>query len=64
MEGLKVMKFGGTSVGKPERMHHIVSLEQRNRTGHCRIICFVRQLNALVNGTFISKVISICKANY
>ncbi|HEV7783175.1 MAG TPA: aspartate kinase, partial [Chitinophagaceae bacterium] len=20
------MKFGGTSVGKPERMHHIVSL--------------------------------------
>src|SRR5258706_15785105 len=23
---MKVMKFGGTSVGKPERMHHIVSL--------------------------------------
>lgn len=25
-ESMKVMKFGGTSVGKPERMHHIVSL--------------------------------------
>src|SRR5436190_21676112 len=23
---MKVMKFGGTSVGKPERMHHVVSL--------------------------------------
>ena len=23
---MKVMKFGGTSVGKPERMHHIVKL--------------------------------------
>ena len=23
---MKVMKFGGTSVGKPERMHHIVDL--------------------------------------
>jgi aspartate kinase len=23
---MKIMKFGGTSVGKPERMHHIVSL--------------------------------------
>src|SRR3954447_17348072 len=23
---MKVMKFGGTSVGKPERMHHIVNL--------------------------------------
>src|SRR5260221_6905043 len=23
---MKVMKFGGTSVGKPERMHHIASL--------------------------------------
>ena len=23
---MKVMKFGGTSVGKPERMHHISSL--------------------------------------
>lgn len=23
---MKVMKFGGTSVGKPERMHHLVSL--------------------------------------
>ena len=23
---MKVMKFGGTSVGKPERMHHIVGL--------------------------------------
>jgi aspartate kinase len=23
---MKVMKFGGTSVGKPERMHQIVSL--------------------------------------
>ncbi len=26
---MKVMKFGGTSVGKPERMHHIVSLVTR-----------------------------------
>ena len=25
-EQMKVMKFGGTSVGRPERMHHIVSL--------------------------------------
>ena len=25
-EQMKVMKFGGTSVGKPERMHHIVTL--------------------------------------
>jgi aspartate kinase len=23
---MKVMKFGGTSVGKPERMHHIAKL--------------------------------------
>ena len=23
---MKVMKFGGTSVGKPERMHHIAAL--------------------------------------
>ena len=23
---MKVMKFGGTSVGKPERMHHIAGL--------------------------------------
>jgi aspartate kinase len=27
---MKVMKFGGTSVGKPERMHHIVSLVTRD----------------------------------
>lgn len=26
---MKVMKFGGTSVGTPERMHHIVSLLER-----------------------------------
>lgn len=26
---MKVMKFGGTSVGKPERMHHIASLVQK-----------------------------------
>jgi aspartate kinase len=26
---MKVMKFGGTSVGKPERMHHIVSLIEK-----------------------------------
>ncbi|MGN6292634.1 MAG: aspartate kinase [Chitinophagaceae bacterium] len=26
---MKVMKFGGTSVGKPERMHHIASLVTR-----------------------------------
>ena len=26
---MKVMKFGGTSVGKPERMHHIVSLVRK-----------------------------------
>lgn len=26
---MKVMKFGGTSVGRPERMHHIVSLVTR-----------------------------------
>src|SRR4051812_1473488 len=26
---MKVMKFGGTSVGKPERMHHIVNLVTR-----------------------------------
>ncbi len=26
---MKVMKFGGTSVGKPERMHHIVSLVKK-----------------------------------
>jgi aspartate kinase len=27
---MKVMKFGGTSVGKPERMHHIVKLVTKN----------------------------------
>ena len=26
---MKIMKFGGTSVGKPERMHHIASLVQK-----------------------------------
>jgi aspartate kinase len=26
LQPMKVMKFGGTSVGKPERMHHIASL--------------------------------------
>lgn len=28
---MKVMKFGGTSVGKPERMHHIVSLVKKEK---------------------------------
>lgn len=28
---MKVMKFGGTSVGKPERMHHIVSLVSKEK---------------------------------
>jgi aspartate kinase len=28
---MKVMKFGGTSVGKPERMHHIVSLVTKEK---------------------------------
>lgn len=28
---MKVMKFGGTSVGKPERMHHIVSLVSQEK---------------------------------
>jgi aspartate kinase len=27
---MKVMKFGGTSVGKPERMHQVVSLVTRD----------------------------------
>jgi aspartate kinase len=27
---MKVMKFGGTSVGKPERMHHVASLVTRD----------------------------------
>ncbi|HWR32549.1 MAG TPA: aspartate kinase [Chitinophagaceae bacterium] len=29
MDKMKVLKFGGTSVGKPERMHHIVSLVRK-----------------------------------
>jgi aspartate kinase len=28
---MKVMKFGGTSVGRPERMHHIVSLVAKEK---------------------------------
>ena len=27
---MKVMKFGGTSVGKPERMHQVAELIQRD----------------------------------
>lgn len=26
---MKIMKFGGTSVGRPERMHHIATLVTR-----------------------------------
>lgn len=30
--GIKVMKFGGTSVGKPERMHHVSELITKDET--------------------------------
>ena len=28
---MKIMKFGGTSVGKPERMHQVAELIQRDK---------------------------------
>jgi aspartate kinase len=55
--GMKVMKFGGTSVGKPERMHHIVSLV-KNQTEPVIVILSALSgtTNALVEiGEQISK---------
>ncbi|MFZ9386928.1 MAG: aspartate kinase [Chitinophagaceae bacterium] len=54
---MKVMKFGGTSVGKPERMHHIVSLVQREQEPVIVVLSALSgTTNALVEiGELISK---------
>jgi aspartate kinase len=56
---MKVMKFGGTSVGKPERMHHIVSLvtkEVQNEPAIVVLSALSGTTNALVEiGLWIAK---------
>jgi aspartate kinase len=54
---MKVMKFGGTSVGKPERMHHIVSLVSKETEPAIVVLSALSgTTNALVEiGNFISK---------
>jgi aspartate kinase len=54
---MKVMKFGGTSVGKPERMHHIVSLVSKETEPSIVVLSALSgTTNSLVEiGTFISK---------
>lgn len=56
---MKVMKFGGTSVGKPERMHHIVSLvteEAKKEPAIVVLSALSGTTNALVEiGDFISR---------
>jgi aspartate kinase len=54
---MKVMKFGGTSVGKPERMHHIVSLVTKESEPVILVLSALSgTTNALVEiGEYISK---------
>jgi aspartate kinase len=54
---MKVMKFGGTSVGKPERMHHIVSLVTKEKEPVIVVLSALSgTTNALVEiGEHISK---------
>ena len=54
---MKVMKFGGTSVGKPERMHHIVSLLKKEKEPVIVVLSALSgTTNALVEiGNLISK---------
>ena len=54
---MKVMKFGGTSVGKPERMHHIASLVTREKEPAIIVLSALSgTTNALVEiGDHISK---------
>lgn len=54
---MKVMKFGGTSVGKPERMHHIVSLVTKEKEPAIVVLSALSgTTNALVEiGEHISK---------
>jgi aspartate kinase len=54
---MKVMKFGGTSVGKPERMHHIVSLVSKETEPTIVVLSALSgTTNALVEiGNFIAK---------
>lgn len=41
MTGLKVMKFGGTSVGSPERLHTVADLIARTGADGFRVVCVV-----------------------
>ncbi len=54
---MKVMKFGGTSVGKPERMQHIVSLVSKSEEPKIVVLsALAGTTNALVEiGMFIAK---------
>jgi len=54
---MKVMKFGGTSVGNPERMHHIVSLVNKETEPVIIVLSALSgSTNALVEiGEYISK---------
>jgi aspartate kinase len=54
---MKVMKFGGTSVGRPERMHHIVSLITKEKEPVIVVLsALAGTTNALVEiGEHISK---------
>src|SRR5690349_19615508 len=54
---MKVMKFGGTSVGKPERMHHIVSLVSKETEPAIVVLSALSgTTNALVEiGNYIAK---------
>lgn len=54
---MKVMKFGGTSVGKPERMHHIVNLvNQQQEPAIVVLSALSGTTNALVEiGDYIAK---------
>jgi aspartate kinase len=54
---MKVMKFGGTSVGKPERMHHIASLITKEKEPAIIVLSALSgTTNALIEiGLFIAK---------
>jgi aspartate kinase len=54
---MKIMKFGGTSVGKPERMHHIASLVTKETEPTIVVLSALSgTTNALVEiGTYIAK---------
>jgi aspartate kinase len=54
---MKVMKFGGTSVGKPERMHHIARLVTKEKEPVIVVLSALSgTTNALIDiGTLISK---------